>query len=74
MNQAKTITTKVGRRVRKARLAKGWSQMYLAAEAGLDKTYIGSIERGEVNPSIKKIARVADALNVKIGLFFQDRA
>jgi transcriptional regulator with XRE-family HTH domain len=45
--------------------------MYLAAEASLDKSYIGAIERAEVNPSIKKIARIADALGVSIGEFFQ---
>jgi len=47
--------------------------MLLAAESGLDKSYIGSIERAEVNPSIKKIARVADALGVHVVELLDDR-
>lgn len=73
MNQEKHITEKLGRRIRKYRLDKGWSQMYLAAEVRLDKSYIGSIERGEVNPSIRKIARITDCLGVKMATFFEDR-
>ena len=66
MNQEKRIVKTLGKRVRAYRLKLGWSQMFLAAEAGLDKSYIGSIERAEVNPSIKKIARLADALGVPV--------
>jgi transcriptional regulator with XRE-family HTH domain len=47
--------------------------MLLAAEAGLDKGYIGSIERAEVNPSIKKIARIADALEIRVIDLLDDR-
>ncbi|MBI2748340.1 MAG: helix-turn-helix transcriptional regulator [Burkholderiales bacterium] len=39
--------TAFGARVRVLRAAKGWSQGRLAAEAKLDRTYIGGIERGE---------------------------
>ena len=71
MNQERRVLKTIGKTIKKARLARGWSQMYLAAEASLDKSYIGAIERAEVNPSIKKIARIADALSVSIGEFFQ---
>ncbi len=47
--------------------------MLLAAEAGLDKGYVGSIERAEVNPSIKKIAKIADALKVNVVDLLDDR-
>ncbi len=39
--------------------------MLLAAESGLDKSYVGGIERGEFNPSAKKIAKIADALGIR---------
>lgn len=45
--------------------------MYLAAEAGLDKSYIGAIERAEVNPSVKKLVQIADALGIPVIRFFQ---
>jgi len=73
MNQEKRIVKTLGRRVRKYRLQLGWSQMFLAAESGLDKSYIGSIERAEVNPSIKKIARIADALGVYVADLLDER-
>jgi len=70
-NQERRVLKTIGKTIKKVRLARGWSQMYLAAEDSLDKSYIGAIERAEVNPSIKKIARIADALGVSIGEFFQ---
>lgn len=73
MNQEKRVIKNLGKRIRELRLGKRWSQMYLAAEAGLDKSYIGSIERGEVNPSIKLVTRIAEALGVDISDLFLRR-
>lgn len=61
-----------GRRVRTLRLAKGWSQERLAAEAKLDRTYIGGVERGERNPSLINIFRIAMALRVPMRDLFPD--
>ncbi len=63
-----TMTPKssFGARVRVLRTTKGWSQERLAAEAKLDRTYIGGIERGERNPSLVNIHRLAKALNVAV--------
>ena len=51
-----------GQRVRRAREARGWSQEDLAAEAGMDRTYVGGIERGERNLALLNINRLALAL------------
>lgn len=51
--------------VRSYRLTRGWSQEELASEAGLHRTYIGSIERSERNVSIDNIGRIARALHVE---------
>ena len=53
-----------GRAVRKYRLQKGLSQEGLAERAAIHRTYIGGIERGERNPTLLMIHRLARALGV----------
>jgi transcriptional regulator with XRE-family HTH domain len=56
--------TELGRRVRAIRESHGWSQEQLGERVGLHRTYIGHIERGEVNPSLFNIVLVASGLEV----------
>jgi transcriptional regulator with XRE-family HTH domain len=56
-----------GRVIRSHREALGLSQEELAARAGLHRTYIGSVERGERNISLKNIYLIAEALNTSAG-------
>ena len=50
--------------------SKGLSQEELAFRVSIHRTYIGGIERGERNPSLKNIAAIANALGVTLsGLF-----
>jgi transcriptional regulator with XRE-family HTH domain len=53
-----------GRAVRRIRLSLGLSQERLADLANIHRTYIGGIERGERNPTLIMIHRLADALRV----------
>ncbi|RLU01177.1 helix-turn-helix domain-containing protein [Ketobacter sp.] len=53
-----------GEKVRKVRKEKGLSQEALADLAGVDRSYMGHIERGEQNISLTKIYQIADALGV----------
>lgn len=66
VKQVRIAQRRVGKRIRELRLKKGWSQEYLAAEAGLNMNYLGGIERGERNPTLKNLARIADALGVTV--------
>jgi transcriptional regulator with XRE-family HTH domain len=54
-----------GATIRELRGKLGYSQEKLAEEAGLHRTYIGGVERGERNVSLLNIVRLARALKVK---------
>lgn len=55
-----------GQRVRKLRKSQGYSQESFAEECGLDRTYIGGIERGERNVALRNIQVIAEALGVSV--------
>ena len=59
------IQTGFGKRIREIRNVSGISQEQLAFESGLDRSYIGQVERGERNISIVNIHRVARALKTQ---------
>lgn len=51
----------IGERVRHLWKKKNWSQEELADRTGFHRTYIGMVERGERNVSLKNIAKFAEA-------------
>ncbi|MGP9636553.1 helix-turn-helix domain-containing protein [Psychrobacter sp. AOP3-A1-26] len=55
-----------GTRVCEVRKAKGISQEKLAELADINCSYMGNIERGEKNVTLKKVYEICDALNVTI--------
>ena len=59
-------------RVRQLRMQAGHSQEGFAYECGLDRTYIGGIERGERNVSLVNIEKISIALGVSISELFVD--
>lgn len=59
-----------GQNVRRVRIAQGFSQEELAEKAGIHRTYIGSVERGERNISIDNIVIIANALNIQLADLF----
>ena len=66
----KSIEERFGERVRELRVAKGLSQEELAFKAGVHRTYLGGIERGERNPSLKNITTIAKALDISLSELF----
>lgn len=68
MNEHAGATTYVfGQRVRARRIELGLSQEALARKAGLHRTYVGSLERGERNVALINIVRLGKALGVDPG-------
>jgi transcriptional regulator with XRE-family HTH domain len=59
-----SVLVRFGNRVRELRKRKGLSQEGLALESGLDRSYVGGVERGERNISLENIEKLARALRV----------
>lgn len=58
------VLDRFGKQLREVRLKMGVSQERLAELAGLHRTYVSSVERGERNISLLNIKKLADALEV----------
>jgi transcriptional regulator with XRE-family HTH domain len=58
------VQVRFGQRLREIRRKKGISQERLADVAGLHRTYVSGVERGERNISLLNIERLAIALDV----------
>jgi transcriptional regulator with XRE-family HTH domain len=66
-----SILTQVGKRIRNLRVGRGLSQEVLAEKSSLHRTYIGGVERGLRNPSLKSLQRIAKGLGVGVADLFQ---
>ncbi|MDP1861516.1 MAG: helix-turn-helix transcriptional regulator [Gemmatimonadaceae bacterium] len=66
-----SIRDRFGRRLRELRTAAGLTQEKLAFRADLDRSYVGQVERGEVNVSIDNIAKLAHGLRVSPAALFE---
>jgi transcriptional regulator with XRE-family HTH domain len=53
-----------GHGVRQLREARGWSQEQLAEQAGLNRSFVGEIERGEVTVSLSTVAKLSRAFEL----------
>ena len=56
--------------LRRVRVAQGLSQERLAADAGVDRAYLGGLERQAENPTVDLLDKVAEALAVPLGELF----
>jgi transcriptional regulator with XRE-family HTH domain len=61
---------KLGKNIRELRKNKDFSQEAFAYEVGLDRTYMGNVERGERNIAALNLIRIAKALKVEAGDLF----
>lgn len=65
MNKDKNIENiKFGKQVVRLRIEKGLSQEALALQSGINRTYMGEVERGEKCPSLIIIAQIAKGLGI----------
>ncbi|MFT3956089.1 MAG: helix-turn-helix transcriptional regulator [Piscinibacter sp.] len=60
------VGERFGQAVRQRREARGWSQQQLARRAGLNRSYMGEVERAAVMPSLATASKLADALELPL--------
>ena len=65
-----TLRAKLGKAVRRLRTDAGYSQESFADACQLHRTYIGSVERGEINISLENLERIARTLKVSVSTLF----
>ena len=66
MSKTPDVLVRFGQRLRELRKKAGFSQEQFAQRCELDRTYVGGIERGERNLSLRNIEVLARALDVTI--------
>lgn len=64
------IRKKFGSRVERLRRQQKITQEELGLRAGFDRSYVGGLERGERNPSLKNIYKISKALKVSLSKLF----
>lgn len=62
----RAFNTMVGEAIRRARQEHGWTQAFLAEQAGLSPNYVARLERGELGPSLFVASRICEALGIEI--------
>lgn len=70
MTRTNNVHQQIAKNIRKQRELLGVSQEKIALTAGLNRAYIGYIERGERKPSVETLEKIAKALKVKLYQLF----
>lgn len=68
----KNVNKTFGQRVAELRKKAGYSQEKFAFQCNIDRTYIGTIERGEKSPTLNTIQKIAQALNIPLHQLFEN--
>ena len=64
MGKKDATLVKLGKNLRAARAAKGWSQEELAHKCCVHRTYVGAVERGEYNVTILTLKKITKTLGM----------
>jgi len=64
--QGSPYRKQLGERIRKLRDQKGWSQEEFAARCEVNRSYMGRIERGELNLTLESLEKVGKGLNTSV--------
>jgi transcriptional regulator with XRE-family HTH domain len=57
---------RLGTRIKKLRLRRGWTQIVMAEQVGIDRSFLADVERGKRNISILNLELIAKGLKVSL--------
>lgn len=60
------LSITIGQLIRNQRVQQKITQEALALQCGIDRSYMGRIERGEVNITVEKLYEIASVLEIKV--------
>lgn len=72
LHSGNEILKGIGTAIRAARKAKGWSQETLAHTTGIDRSYMGGIERGEHNLTIINLQKISHHLQIDLSQLIRE--
>ncbi|MFV5374270.1 helix-turn-helix domain-containing protein [Acinetobacter calcoaceticus] len=58
------LSKAIGQLIRNRRIQRGFTQEAIALQCGIDRSYMGRIERGEVNLTVEKLYEIASVLEI----------
>jgi len=61
-------------RIKSLREVRGWTQEQLAERAALQRSYLGDLEVGRRNPSVRTLVKVANAFGISVPQLFESEA
>ena len=64
------LLIKLGKRIRKLRLKRGWTQVIMAEQIGIDRSFLADVERGKRNTSILNLDLIAKGLGISLSKLF----
>lgn len=70
MKKISKTHAKLGERIKELRKKLGMTQEDLAFKVGVDRSYMGFVERGEKNPTVATISKIAKSLKVQLSELF----
>jgi transcriptional regulator with XRE-family HTH domain len=60
------ICIRLGRRLRKLRHQKGWTQAYMAAHTGIGRAHISNLETGKKEAGLRALEILADSFGLSL--------
>jgi len=70
VTKSSNVYNQIGKNIANFRQKKDFTQEKLALSAGLNRAYIGYIERGERKPTVTTLVKIAKTLDIKIHQLF----